>query len=62
MHVLDKIGQVVDGNAIVADVRSDNVGSQSEQSVLRNFIIVHLGGDPEQEFHSHYATALYRQL
>jgi hypothetical protein len=42
VHVLDKVGQVIDCNAIVTDVRSDNVRGQREQGVFGRFIIGHV--------------------
>jgi hypothetical protein len=35
MNVADKIGKIVDGNAVVADVRGDNVGRQGQKRIVR---------------------------
>ena len=42
MDVLDEIRQVVDGDAVVADVRGDNVGGQRQQRVFGTFIVGHV--------------------
>jgi hypothetical protein len=42
VNVLDQVRQVIDGNAIVADVGCDNIGGQRKQRVFGTFIIGHL--------------------
>jgi hypothetical protein len=41
MHVLNEMRKVVDGDAIVADVRGDDIGGKSQQRVF-GFIVGHL--------------------
>jgi hypothetical protein len=41
VNVLDKIRQVVHGNAIIADMGGDNVGGQSQQGVIGAFNVGH---------------------
>jgi hypothetical protein len=41
VNVLDKIRQVVHGDAIVADMGRDNVGGKSQQSVFGTFDVGH---------------------
>jgi hypothetical protein len=41
VNILNESRQVIDGNAVVADVRRDDVCGQREQSVFGTFIIKH---------------------
>jgi hypothetical protein len=50
MYILDQLRKIVHSDAVVADMRRDDVRSQSKQRVFRVFISVHLKNLPEQEF------------
>jgi hypothetical protein len=41
VNVLDKVRQVVHGDAIIADMGGDNVGRQSQQVVIGAFNVGH---------------------
>jgi hypothetical protein len=42
MYILDQLRKIVHSDAVVADMRRDDVRSQSKQRVFRVFISVHL--------------------
>jgi hypothetical protein len=57
VNVLDQQRQVIHCNAIVADMGSDDVGSQGEQSVVGTFICGHCWKTSIEQRKSSSATA-----